>query len=37
MNGDGFNRDNFRSDEEIELWIKTTRHKVMFKDESKID
>ena len=37
MNWDRFNMENFMSDEQIELWIKNTRHKVMFKDESKID
>ena len=37
MNWERFNMDNFMSDEDIELWIKNTRHKVMFKDESKID
>ena len=36
-NWDHLNPDNVMSDEEIDLWIKTTRHKVMFKDESKID
>ena len=36
-NWDRLNPDNVMSDEEIDLWIKTTRHKVMFKDESKID
>ena len=37
MNWERFNMDNFMSDEDIELWIKNTRHKVMFKAESKID
>ena len=37
LNWERFNMDNFMSDEQIELWIKNTRHKVMFKDESKID
>ena len=36
-NWDHLNPDNVMSDEEIDLWIKTTRHKVMYKDESKID
>ena len=36
-NWDRLNPDNVMSDEEIDLWIKTTRHKVMYKDESKID
>ena len=36
-NWDRLNPDNVMSDEEIDLWIKNTRHKVMYKDESKID
>lgn len=34
---DRFDPKAFLTDEEIESWIKTTRHKVMYKDESKID
>jgi len=32
-----FNADNFMTDEQIDEWVRTTRHKVMYKDESKID
>ena len=32
-----FNPENYMSVEEIDEWIRTTRHKVMYKDESKID
>lgn len=37
MNWDRFNPDNFMSDEDIDEWIKTRRHKVMYRDESKVD
>lgn len=37
VNWDKFNPDNFMADEELEEWIKTRRHKVMYKDEAKID
>ena len=37
MNWDRFDPANAMSDEQIKLWIKNTRHKVMYKDESKID
>lgn len=37
MSWDRFNPANFMSDAQIDHWIKSTRHKVMFKDESKID
>lgn len=37
VNWDRFNPDNFMADEELEEWIKTRRHKVMYKDEAKID
>ena len=37
LNWGRFNPDNFMSDEQIDLWIKNTRHKVMYRDESKID
>ena len=32
-----FDPAHFMSDADIDAWIKTTRHKVMYKDESKID
>ena len=32
-----FNPDNFLTGTQIEDWVKTSRHKVMYKDESKID
>jgi 5,6-dimethylbenzimidazole synthase len=34
---DRFDSAHFLSDEDIERWVKETRHKVMYKDESKID
>jgi len=34
---DTFNRKAFLSDQELELWIKEKRHKVMYKDAEKID
>lgn len=34
---DQYNRDYFMSDAELEEWIQTRRHRVMFKDASKID
>lgn len=37
MNWDRFNPKNFMNDTQIDLWIKTTRHKVMYRDESRID
>jgi nitroreductase len=37
MNWDRFNPDNFVTDEQIDEWIKEKRHKVMYKDEAKID
>ncbi|MAM85398.1 MAG: hypothetical protein CL472_12135 [Acidobacteria bacterium] len=37
MNWDRFDPANFMTDEKVDLWIKETRHKVMYKDESKID
>jgi len=37
MSWDRFNPDNRMSDAQIDEWIKTTRHKVMYKDESKVD
>lgn len=37
MSWDRLNPDNYMTDAQIDLWIKNTRHKVMFRDESKID
>jgi nitroreductase len=37
MSWDRFNADNFMTDAQIDAWVKTTRHKVMYKDESKVD
>jgi len=37
MSWDRFNTDNSMPDTQIDEWVKTTRHKVMYKDESKID
>ena len=37
MSWERFNPENYMTDAQIDLWIKNTRHKVMFKDESKID
>ncbi len=37
MNWDRFNPKNFMNDTQIDLWIKNTRHKVMYRDESRID
>ena len=37
VNWERFHPDNFLSDEQVELWIKNTRHKVMYKDRSRID
>jgi nitroreductase len=34
---DTFDRGNYRTVEEIDQWIAETRHKVMYRDESKID
>ena len=34
---DRYDRDQFISDAELEDWIKTRRHRVMYKDASKID
>ncbi|HEY4911534.1 MAG TPA: nitroreductase family protein [Methylomirabilota bacterium] len=32
-----FKAENFMTDEQIDEWVRTTRHKVMYRDESKID
>lgn len=37
MSWDRLDPANVMSDAEVEQWIKTTRHKVMYRDESKID
>jgi 5,6-dimethylbenzimidazole synthase len=37
MSWERFNPSNFLTTEQIDEWIKTTRHKVMYRDESKID
>jgi len=37
MSWDRFNPDNYMTDAQIDLWIRETRHRVMYRDESKID
>lgn len=37
LNWDRFNPENLMTDEQIEDWIKTRRHKVMYRDEALID
>ncbi len=37
MNRDRFDPDHMMSDDELDDWIKTRRHRVMYKDASKID
>ena len=37
MSWDRFNPEHAMTDAQIDEWVKTTRHKVMYKDESKID
>lgn len=37
MNWNHFNMDNFMNEEELDEWVKTRRHKVMYKDETNID
>jgi 5,6-dimethylbenzimidazole synthase len=37
MSWDRFNPDNYMTVEQIDDWIENTRHKVMYRDESKID
>ncbi len=34
---DRFNSDNAMTDEQIDEWVKTTRHKVMYRDETRVD
>ncbi|MBI4608320.1 MAG: nitroreductase family protein [Candidatus Rokubacteria bacterium] len=36
MSWDRFNPENYMTDAEIDTWIKTTRHKVMYRDESRV-
>ena len=36
MSWDRFNTDNSMTDAQIDEWVKTTRHKVMYKDESNV-
>ena len=37
MNWNHFKPENFMTDAEIDLWVRNTRHKVMYRDEAKID
>lgn len=37
MNVDQFNMDNFWSEEELNEWVKTKRHRVMYRDADKVD
>ena len=37
MSWNRFDPANYRTVEQIDDWIKTTRHKVMYRDEAKID
>ena len=37
MSWDRFNPENFMTEAEIDRWVKQTRHKVMYRDESRID
>lgn len=37
MSWDGFDPRKFMTDTEIDRWIKTMRHKVMYGDESRVD
>jgi len=37
MSWDRFNPECGMTVEQIDEWVKTTRHKVMYRDESKID
>jgi nitroreductase len=37
MSWDRFNPDNSMTDAQIDEWVQTTRHKVMYRDESKVD
>jgi len=37
LSWDRFNPGNFMTDAQIDAWVKETRHKVMYRDESRID
>jgi len=37
MHWDRFDSKNYMTDAQIDLWIKNTRHKVLYRDASKID
>jgi hypothetical protein len=37
MSWERFNPESFLTEAEIDDWVRTTRHKVMYRDESKID
>ncbi|MBI2467571.1 MAG: nitroreductase family protein [Candidatus Rokubacteria bacterium] len=37
MSWERFDPANFMTDAEIDAWVKTTRHKVMYRDESRVD
>ncbi|MFQ5612569.1 MAG: nitroreductase family protein [Anaerolineae bacterium] len=37
VNWDRFNPDNFLTDAEVDEWVRTRRHKVMYKDEANVD
>lgn len=37
MSRERFNMDNYMSTDDIDRWVKETRHKVMYRDEAKID
>jgi len=37
MSWDKFNMDNFMTVEQIDEWVRETRHKVMYRDEAKVD
>ena len=37
MSWERFNPRNYMTDAQVDLWIKNTRHKVMYRDESKVD
>jgi 5,6-dimethylbenzimidazole synthase len=37
MSWDQYDRANFRTDAQIEEWIRTDRHRVMYRDESRVD
>jgi 5,6-dimethylbenzimidazole synthase len=37
MNWDKFDMENFMTVDEIDDWVRETRHKVMYRDEAKVD